>query len=321
MKTVIITGAGFNIDSFAYIDRLQEDVRYPSVHDLAAICFPDKKVDEIASIEHLFQQSIDDNDWNKIKLMTESIMKADYYLLGPDNTTENLKPYYQLLEKFSRSPILTFNYDGMVELLLHKKKKWNPADGFGVKVKYELSERSDTIQTNMKSERKILHLHGSLYVYSLEFQFSLPNNNEMNWMSKKNVPDFYFDPDSVSFNFIPFSRMDAGLQYIRPENRIIAPVPNKASSLKEVFIKIMYQEAEKELYDSDNVIVIGYSFAESDKGSFNTLLKILESNKTPLNIISPDAKKISERIEKEYDIKVIPLAITFKEWADKKFLL
>ena len=123
--------------------------------------------------------------------MTNSIMKADYYLLGPDNTTESLVPYYQLLQKFPHSPILTFNYDGMVELLFHKERKWNLTDGFGVKVDYEQARRSDRTKTNKKSERKILHLHGSLYVYSVEFQFSLPDNDGTQWMSEKDPPKFY----------------------------------------------------------------------------------------------------------------------------------
>ena len=62
LKTVIITGAGFYIDSSAYIDKLEEIVKYPSVQDLAAICFPDNKADDIVSIEQLFQQSMDDKD-------------------------------------------------------------------------------------------------------------------------------------------------------------------------------------------------------------------------------------------------------------------
>jgi len=53
-------------------------------------------------------------------------------------------------------------------------------------------------------------------------------------------PDFIFDPDKLGHCFFPFERVPPSLGFKYVEERVIAPVPNKAKGLKGEFIAVAF---------------------------------------------------------------------------------
>ncbi len=163
-----LLGAGFSVDASSEVGSLAA-VHYPLVSDLAKACFGLDAPPAGRSIEELFQEAIDARNTAPLDRLYDLIMEADYYLtphLSPGGSQEN-NVYLRMLQDFTSAPILTFNYDSLVEILLLKLGHWRPEDGYGIPV---LAEPVSPLVTLPKSSlRPVLHLHASLCVYPSSF--------------------------------------------------------------------------------------------------------------------------------------------------------
>ncbi len=287
MTIPILLGAGFNVDASREVGALAT-VRYPLIKDLGRACFGISENDSIDSIEERFQKAIEAKDSGPISRLVDLVMEADYYLvphLAPGGALErNL--YSQFLNDFETNQILTFNYDSFVELLLFKRGKWRPEDGFGVPVQAEIVAHlvKPPILPEV-SRQVVLHLHGTCCVYPIEISIeSRPESFDL--LRLRDEPLFVFDPERLGSLFLPFTHA-AGLAYRHVEERIIAPVPSKAAGLSGEFVKRVYERARKLLGSSSQVVCIGYSFNEHDRESHELLMGSMKGCQAI--VVAPDA--------------------------------
>jgi len=317
---IFILGAGFCMDAAAEAGNppgIQEPVKYPSLFEFLKVCFDKNVLPPNKSIEDLFQESIDKRDRKPIKILCETLMEADYFItpqLKVDGSHRK-NVYMRFLDDFPVSHLITFNYDSLPEILLLSKKVWRPEDGYGVPVRAKLKFRSSSNELSLpyKSHRVILHLHGSLCLYSDEFYTEYKQGSNYGMQRKKQKSDYIFDPDNIGKCFVPFGRISPTENYKYKEERVIAPVPNKAKGLKGEFIKNVYGQAIDLISNSRTIVVIGYSFNTNDLASYSPLLKVAAKKRVLL--VSPDANSLVLRLKKEYyNIKWCCKAMSFKEW-------
>jgi hypothetical protein len=105
------------------------------------------------------------------------------------------------------------------------------------------------------------------------------------------------------------------------EERVIAPIPDKAQKLNQPFVSETYGKACSLVRESGTLAVIGYSFNSYDRLSYQPVLQALdESPGRKLIVISPDASEPAVRIRKEYPrLHVEPIERTLKSWAADSF--
>lgn len=310
-----IIGAGFNADAQKYIHAINQRVSYPLIGDLAKKCFGLDRIQEGTSIEALFQKAIDDHNPAPLRELCDAIMEADHYL-----TDFNENPIYQkFIRAFPDSNFISFNYDAFLEILLLKSKEWRPEDGFGLPVKANFFRDPSSFGIPQRSQRFVYHLHGSLYVYVQEFYSLPPEQGGIEWMKMLPEPIYLFDPDCVVSRFSPFERVPPNLYYEHVFDRIIAPVPNKASAKNNPLIKKSFEKAVELLSSAHKAIAIGYSFNPADENSYGKLLATLKKQKKALTIINPQAREISSRLSKRFGIECIPVQCSFSDWVKRSF--
>lgn len=320
-NAVFILGAGFNADARRHINTIDEIVSYPMVDDLASKCFGLATIPRGTSIERLFQNAIDNRERAPLDNLCLSLMKADYYLSDPVAHGEKETPFYrEFLQAFPDSNFISFNYDAFLEILLLRSKEWRPDDGFGLPVRVEQSTSPANHGIPDRSRRLVVHLHGSLYVYTQEYQFSPPDQAGTRWMNSLQEPVFLFDPDSAAHRFYPFQRVQPELHYEFVYDRIIAPVPNKASALKNAFVRKSFENAIGFLSSADLVIAIGYRFNPADEASYVQLLSTLREQRKTLRVVTPDAREITTRLTTQFQIECEPIQCRFTDWARTGFL-
>jgi len=312
---VFIIGAGFNADAQKYIHTINQMVSYPLIGDLAKKCFGLDRIQEGTSIEALFQKAIDDDKPDPLGKLCDAIMVADHYLT---DFNEN-SIYQKFIRAFPDSNFISFNYDAFLEILLLKCEEWRPEDGFGLPVEVEFSRDPSSFGIPRRSRRFVLHLHGSLYVYTQEFSSSPPDQGGIEWMKMLPEPIYLFDPDCVVSRFSPFERVPPNFGYVHVYDRIIAPVPNKASSNKNPFVKKSFEKAIELLSSARAVIAIGYSFNPADEASYKILLSTLKKQKKALTIINPQAREIAGRLSDRFNIECRPIQCSFFDWAQRSF--
>ncbi len=319
-KALFIIGAGFNADARRCINTINEIVSYPLVSDLAKNCFNMATIKRGTSIEVLFQNAIDNRDSAPLENLCRSLMKSDYYL--SDQVADGYQEtqfYIEFLQAFPDSNFISFNYDAFLEILLLRSKEWRPDDGFGIPVRVEQSTSPMNHGIPGKSRRFVVHLHGSLYVYTQEYQFSPPDQSGTRWMKSLQDPLFLFDPDSVAHRFYPFQRVLPKLHYVHVHDRIIAPVPNKSSALKNVFVEKSFENAIEFLTSAELVMAIGYRFNPADEASYVKLLSTLKEQRKTLYVVAPDAREITTHLTTRFQIDCEPLQCTFSDWARTGF--
>lgn len=311
---VFLLGAGFNIDAAfeaGHPMALSSNrlAQYPLVKDLLDRCFGKDPLPPNKSIEDLFQDSIDRGDQNPLEILYDELWEADYYItphLKRGGSHDN-NVYLQFLRDFPTAPLLTFNYDSLPEILLLAERSWCPIDGYGVRVQVQQKTIRRGSPPVGESRRPVLHLHGSLCVYPATFSIG----NGM--LQFDGEPKFRFDPDKLGKCFYPFERILPSVPYIFPPDRVIAPTPQKAEGLKDVFIKEMYKRAAEFLSTACQIIVIGYSFNQNDRASYAPLLAAVASK--PVLLIAPDADFLIERLLHDHrNISWEAQNMSFKEW-------
>jgi hypothetical protein len=326
---LFLLGAGFNLDAneeAGYHNgynkedflscELFGDVGYPLANNLKKICFPAENNSSI-SIEELFYKAINSNYLEPIIKLCKKIIFADGIIV-PKLLPESKHPncYLDFFNRFKTSSFLTFNYDSLPEIFLYKLNHWNPHDGYGCSVEsnfYGTSEEKTKLLQNA-SKSLVVHLHGSLYV--LTSNFDLIEEKESYNLVKPKKPTFTFDPQTPLFHpnydSVPPQIVNESL-----ENRIIAPIPDKTKGLKKDFIDKMYSKAKDFINNTNQIVVIGYNFSEHDKSSYHNLI---QDFKNEILIISPNAEELKDRLKNEYtEIQWYAESSSFKVWVDNIF--
>ena len=319
---IFILGAGFNKDAKGevvqvmapnmYVNEFQVD--YPLVSDLEKF-FDSENSEQIISIEERFEKAISEKNFKPLTKLYDEITKADHYLAYELANFEDKSSncYLKFFNKFKNSSFLTFNYDSLVETILFKLKRWYPHDGFGVSVKAIL-KNTDTKRKD-SSCCKVLHLHGSFCISTIDIDLETKSGDNISWLRLKKSPDYHFDPVRLTNLFLPYKKSKPFPNLEKTEQRIIAPVPDKAKDLtKKSFIQDTYKKAKSLLRSSDTLVSIGYSFNSLDKNSYECLIQSFDGRHI---IIDPDAEGIARRLkESNYSAHFIPCVATFKEWVD-----
>ena len=317
---VFLIGAGFNADASGCVKALTETVKYPMTGDLARIAFGADAPPVGSSIEEWFQLALDNGDTNPIVKMCESILRADYYvtqeILGKPTSSDQ---YAVFLDTFPHSHFLTFNYDGLIEIMLLKRDRWCPKDGFGLPVRADISDLRRRNPPELTSRQRVVHLHGSLYVYARESQLSAPDRAGTQWLSFLEESDFVFDPDMTAHRFVSFERPEMDHNYKQTHERIIAPIPNKARHLKQQFVEKSYEVAESIVSEADRLVCIGYSFNGADRQSYSPIVTLAERRGLPVTVVSPGAAQITHTLQGEFGIDVQTYGGTFEAWAQAGF--
>lgn len=331
---LFLLGAGFNkdakneageiIEHSIYKGDYEIECGYPLRDELYRICFHDKEINASISIENLFADAIKKRELEPLQHLYDTIMKADYFII---NKLLSEKPdtscYSKFFKNFLEASFLTFNYDSLPEVFLFNLKRWSPHDGYGVPVETEFAWSAFNKYTKQNSKSFILHLHGSLCIYTHDVEFSSSSISNVAMIKLKEQPEFIFDPDSITDLFHPYSRVLPKIGSYEPiEMRVIAPVPDKTEGLKNAFIEQIYSKAKELLNASEVLVVIGYNFSANDKSSYHPLLDHVSNNwNGKIVIVSPNAKDIEKRLRSEYSsIKWLSVNATFKEWVDAGYI-
>jgi hypothetical protein len=323
-----VLGAGFGADAGAivgpieaqsiYIGKYHFSCDYPLVRDLPAICFPaETPAVPVAEVERRIGEALASGDSHPIERLCDAFRKADYYLAPPlVGWPKEANPYDQFFADFPASSFATYNYDAFVEFALFHAGRWFPHDGFGVKVATDLGFTAEPYEIR-DSTCLVLHLHGTYMVYSYEHTFGAPDTHSVRWMELYDSPRFAFDPHSLGHGFYPFERFMAGLAY-NPNvlDRIVAPIPDKATGLKAAFIREVAQRANAIITEQGSLVAIGYAFAANDSASHSELLEALSAANEPrLVVVSPEASAIVERLQPRYSkIQWVAVNLGFAEW-------
>lgn len=327
---LFLIGAGFNVDAVEeagpiygtsmYIGRFQIFCGYPLVADALRLCFGLQEVPHGRSVEDLFAEALEGGDYSPMETLSQRLMEADYRLATRLASAGEPNCYQRFFGMFSRDHFLTFNYDSMIETFLLRLGHWYPHDGYGVDVDAERSLWNEEC-IRQRSAALVLHLHGSLCLYSREFEVRRDPHDHNAVLVGRERPRFIFDPDSISSNFPGYERLPPGLGYEPIEHRVVAPVPNKAKGLKHVFITEIYAKAISFVRSSGNLVAIGYSFNTHDRVSYHPILAALgESRGRKLLLVTPEADRVADRLRAEYPhISIEPIADTLKNWVAGSF--
>ena len=233
---VFLLGAGFNRDAKRHAGKIispycgEIDCDYPLVGDLARDCFGKNSLDETETIEELFATAIREGDPKPMERLSNKLMEADHYiaerLLLSDTKPSN--PYAVFFARFKDCHFLAFNYDSLPEIFLVHHKVWYPHDGYGIPVYGELDPlANEDVRTDIRcrqSSSNVLHLHGSLCIYTRSFDLTREVGNSTLWVVLKENPEYIFDSDSIRDMFFPYKRPPPGPSYQRLDERVVAPV-------------------------------------------------------------------------------------------------
>jgi hypothetical protein len=324
---VFLLGAGFSVDAASeagnppvkILGQKDYPAHYPLVSELHNRCFGEAGTRFKKSIEELFQESIENKDWQPLQILYDTLMEADYYItprLRRNGIREN-NAYLKFLLDFPTAPLLTFNYDSLPEILLTFEGVWNPLDGYGIPVLAELPPIKKGSLHPECSSRPILHLHGSLCVYTDKFYIENRPDDRYNLVRERAKPLFLFDPEKLGHCFYPF---EAALSrtYIPIADRVIAPVRDKAQGLQQDFISGVYRRAEALCHSATQIVAIGYSFGPHDRASYSPLLKSASGRQ--ILLVAPDAGSLVDRLMQDYpSIHWKGETFSFAEWVKNDY--
>lgn len=333
-KPLFLLGAGFNADAKAEVGPVYGKsmhsggyeiyCSYPLVGDLAHRCFGLAAPPGDKSIEELFQEAWKASNFEPIQRLVNILMEADHYLserlIPAFGATPNC--YSTFFERFSGSNFLTFNYDSLPELLLLRQQHWYPHDGYGVPVEAAVVLGQEHLRKR-SSTSLVLHLHGSLCLYTSAFTFVRAAGEPIASYMQREQPKYLFDPNSIGGLFCPFegAPMDSGYEPL--ERRIIAPVPDKAEGLRKEFVAAIYSRAAELVAASNStLVIIGYSFNKNDRSSYYPILSaVIKKSSSRILLVLPEATALKQRMESEHPrISWNSAPYTFAQWVQGGFI-
>src|SRR5207245_10889609 len=122
----------------------------------------------------------------------------------------------------------------------------------------------------------VLHLHGSFCVYTSEYEIRRNPGDAIASLVPLERPRYGFDPDSISFCFAPYRPSMSSTGRVAIEERVIAPIPDKAQKLNQPFISETYGKACSFVRESGTLVAVGYSFNSYDRSSYQPVLQALD---------------------------------------------
>ncbi len=311
-RPVFILGPGFNVDAAAEASQTS-GAGYPMTGNLVKACFGLDRLPAGSSIEDLFSDAIDKGESKPLQILAELLFESDYQMglpLSAGNSNE-VNAYLSFLRRFPSADFLTFNYDSLLEILLFSLNRWRPDDGYGVPVKVTLL--SDSPSLSALSKNLVLHLHGSLSVYTETLQFAQEPRQPIRMLRRRREPYFAFDPDAITLAFSPFDRVLPDIGYVYPDQRIIAPILNKAKELNLAFVDKVYARAGAIVREATQIVAIGYRFGIYDRPSYEPIIRAATVQQ--ISVISPESGDICSRLRSEYPkIAWVPVSSTFADW-------
>lgn len=318
MHSVFLIGAGFSIGANGLVSPNERaGAAYPVASDMGK-CFGGQ-YNLSLGVEQAFLTALGFRDHGPGKALIDLIQSADHYI-GSRVAAMRDSPYHNLVRLHPDATFLSFNYDCLLEQLLFNKHLWNPEDGFGVTTKMNLHPRAAENDTIARSSRiRVLHLHGSLYAYPVEFETYKRSDCDLLLLCERNSLEFRFDPDALERAFYPFKRIPPDIHYRLPYERIVFPIPDKSEKLEQRALKLVYDIAQKCIEAAGEVITIGYSFAKYDELSYRPLLSTLaQTSKCQLTVVDPNASIIAAHLEGEFpQLKIVPVSIGFADWIEQ----
>ncbi len=256
-----------------------------------------------------------------IERLHDSLMQADYYIAGSLSRAGVKSSYRTFLSSFPDSHFLTFNYDSFLEIMLFHLHRWRPEDGYGLPVYVEVRTAQQPRFPN-GSPQLILHLHGSLCVYTSKFEvrWTSEGRRHTGVIEPRGKPLFAFDANSIGPLFPGYDRAMGHGAYHPLDERVIAPVPNKAAGLKNDFVRGVYDQALRLLSDARRLISIGYRFNPHDRESFHPLVKALAAIPgSSLVLVSPDAAETRSRLSGDPRLQIEAVPLPFRAWVSNDF--
>ena len=327
---LFLLGAGFNIEAtreagpfygnsiYSGVHRI--DCSYPLVADVLKLCFGLDKAPDGKSVEDLFSAALQAGDYKPMEALVERLMAADYYIAQRLATSQTPNSYTKFFQHFDGTQFLTFNYDSLPEVFLSRSGGWFPEDGYGVPVQTESAFLAKP-ETRGKSVSLVVHLHGSACVFTIESRLEGNPVGGVAELIHLDEPLYAFDPDSISHCFPQYRRVMSITGHTRPDQRVIAPIPDKSRNLQEAFIQKSCDVALRLVRKFGTLVAIGYSFNAYDRVSYHRLLETLgQSGDRTLFVVALEAKRVGERLSPQYpSIKIRPIEKTFGAWAMDSF--
>jgi len=326
---LFLLGAGFNIDANHEAGRITNSYDgsaipcgYPLVAAVLKLSFGLDEAPKGKSVEDLFARALEVGDFKPMEALVDRLMEADYYVAWKLATTGNRNSYQRFFEYFDEANFLTFNYDSLPEIFLSRKDRWFPEDGYGVRVQTEPAPLAKPA-TSTRSSSLVVHLHGSSCVYTIESDIKGNPVGGIAELIHLDEPLYAFAPDSIGNCFPRYRGVMSVTGRMRPDERVIAPIPDKGEHLKQAFIQKSYSVALPLIRQAGVLVAVGYSFNPYDRSSYHHLLQALgESKERTLLLVSPEVGELSERISKEYPaLTVRSVAKTFRQWGADSFRL
>jgi hypothetical protein len=325
--SLFLLGAGFDIDATReagviyghsmYRGTFRMECGYPLMLDVLRLCFGLNELPAGKSVEDLFADAEQAGDYEPMQALIERLMEADYYIAQKLASESN--SYVQFFERFTGSVYLTFNYDSLPEIILSRKNRWQPEDGYGVPV--EAERMAGTTPVSVGSDSLVVHLHGTACVYPTDFTIVGNPIGGMAELVRRPKTLYSFDPESIGHCFPFYRRAMSRTGLVNVEERVIAPVPNKSEGLKAHFIRESYAKALPLVHQAGTLVAVGYSFSPYDRVSYGHILQALaQSENRTLVLVSPQAGEVAQRISIEFPtLRVRPIEKTFSAWAAESF--
>jgi hypothetical protein len=319
---LFLLGAGFNLDAVHEAGRYQSDCGYPVLADVLKLCFGLEELPAEKSVEDLFHDALAAGTYDPLKKLADRLQEADYRIAQSLASSETANSYKNFFEWFKDANFLTFNYDSLAEIFLARRGRWCPEDGYGIPVSTERGFRATPIDCP-RSSSLVLHLHGTMCVYTADFEIRDDPFQGVAELVHRERPLYAFDADAVTPCFSGYRRMMLNTGRVDIEERVIAPVPDKSEDLKQAFIRETFARAVSLISEVGNLTAIGYSFNEHDRASYRALLQALSgSRERTLTVVSPEANHSRARIGTEYpNLRIEPVERTFGMWASQAFAM
>jgi hypothetical protein len=329
---LFLLGAGFGADAGAivgpieaqsiYIGKYRFSCAYPLVRDLPRVCFPSAAPPvPVTEVEAKLADSLRAGNHEPVDRLCEELSKADYYLAPklvgwPDRPNA----YAKFFSDFPGCSYATYNYDAFVEFALFRLGRWSPHDGFGVEVAVDVGFTAEPYELR-GSESLVLHLHGTYLVYAYQHQFSTPDRHDVQWMERFETSKFAFDPHALGNLFYPCERYMAGLAYsFQLPERVVAPVPNKASALAADFVRRVRQTATALAADGRDLVAIGYAFGETDTESYSSLLNAANTARARVVVVAPEATATVQRLQPRHPMIIWSAQdFRFSDWVERGY--
>jgi len=183
-------------------------------------------------------------------------------------------------------------------------------------------KRLTIIIRGLGDSTSVAHVHGSLYLYPIDFDVGPRDDNGSRWLSPRSDPRIVFDPDSLGSSFPRYTNPNPGYGFGIPEARFIPPVSDMADSVEQTYYKALFEAAIKQIRKAEEVIAINYCFAESDRPSYDHLLTQLFSEGKRLVIVYPSAIDHAHRLlaqYHEYSPSIVAGPSTFAGWVAAEY--